>query len=227
MKRKDLTLVLLFLGMLFISSCSNDERIVYSCNKGINDYIINNLDEIHCLTRSEWLNNEESYKNPIFSAFTPEQKIQFWNEKLGETLLLDWNESEIAHIQKALDFVNDPDNYIYFDVSYTKSDDELDLFDTFFYKWFQYAYNELGWNKKIIASILATGNRVIDTQGNILTNNTEKMLSSSEVRSCNCNRSAIGDFCTNASCEGSECVESVNGCGLLLIQSCNGICEPF
>ncbi len=209
---------------LLMSSCSQDDEITYSCNEEVNNFIVENLGEIKKMTRSEWLNSEEEMKNPIFGAFSPKQKIEFWREKLAETLLLDWNELEKEHIHKMLEFVENPDNFIYFSTRESKSEEEIERFEIFMYKWTEYAYDVLKWNKLQIGAIVASGNRLVDTKGKVLVNNVKRVKSVSESK-CNCNTSIIGDFCSGSTtCETTNCIEQ-NYCGLLLLQKCNGECR--
>jgi len=210
--------------VLLMSSCSQDDEMTYCCNEEINNFIVENLGEIQKMTRGEWLNSAEEMKAPIFGAFSSEQKIEFWREKLTETLLLDWNDLEAEHIRKLLEFVENPDNFIYFNVHESKSEEEIEYFEIFMYKWTEYAYDVLNWNKQQIGAIIASGNRLIDTKGRLLVNNVKRVKSVSENK-CNCNITVIGDFCSgSATCEDTDC-EEVPYCGIFLLQMCNGECR--
>ncbi len=179
------------------------------------------------MTRSEWLSSEEEKKGPIFGAFNPEQKVSFWKEKLNEVLLLEWNELERRHIQKMLDFVENPDNFCYFDTSVEKSEEEADYFDIFMINWVEYAYDTLRWSKEQIVAIVASGNKMIDKTGQLQVNRVKRTKTASELQNCNCNRTWYGDFCglSGSTCEKVEC-NPVPYCGLLLLQECNGMCQP-
>ena len=212
---------------MFTSSCDQEEERIYCCNKEINDYVVEHLDNIQKMTRSEWLSCEEEKKGPMFGAFNPEQKVSFWKEKLNEVLLLEWNDLERKHIIELLDFVEDPDNLCFFNTGIEKTEEQTDFFDIFVIKWVEYAYETLKWNKHQVAAIVASGNKMIDKTGQLQINQVKRVKAASELQNCNCNQTWYGDFCGfNATCEDIDCYP-VPYCGFLLLQECNGMCEPL
>ena len=205
--------------LISLFSCQNEE--VYSCNEEVNEWIHSNLTEIRSMKRSEWKLLNENVKGPVFSAFTPQQKYVFWREKLNEVLKLGWTEKERNHLTNLTDFVNQ--NERFFDIDNKATDTEMENIYVFLFKWERYAMKELGWNKKIIGSIVATGNKVINTEGGVeRSNETEKIVKSSG-ENCNCNQTY--DFCSSSEICRNKICDTQPYCGWFLMSECNGLCE--
>lgn len=214
---------LLLLMITFLSSCNYD--IVYSCDENINDWVHDNLNAIQVMTRSDWNKIEEKFKIPVYRAFTLEQKVVFWNEKLADLLLLEWSDNEKIHIQSLITFINEHQHFLN---GYTLlSDDEKNVFDLFFHQWIYTAQNELKWNNKLLYAILATGHSLVDNKGTLdIYKNRSALLSYGES---NCNCSTASDWCTpsNWDCLKVPCVETSHGCGTLLVYLCDGRCGGY
>lgn len=52
MVKKNAFVVVLF--TLLMVSCNKDTEMIYSCNETINNWVEENLDEIHLMTRADW-----------------------------------------------------------------------------------------------------------------------------------------------------------------------------
>lgn len=214
--------------MFFISMylCSCNQETVYSCNESIDKWVHENLSEIQVMSRSEWNNLEEEFKIPAYRAFTLQQRIDFWNEKLTDILSLEWSKEETDHINSLIDFINEHHHFLN---GYSfMSDDEKNVFDLFFYQWMDKAKTDFRWPNKLLYAILASGNTLLDTNGTLSTNqtNNKKTPFSVDPKSqCNCSQSS--DWCISSfasySCEDHECEEG-DGCGTLFVYNCNGLC---
>jgi hypothetical protein bacD2_10672 len=219
---KRITFALLTFLFAF-ASCEQDTEPVYSCNKDANAWVKKNLTKVQKMKRSEWQVMEEEYGRAAYNAFTPEQKLRFWEEKIGQTLKLPWNEKEIAHIHLLKDYII---NHAYIFENRELSNEEKDEFELFFYEWTKNAQQELGWTKKTIGAIAASGYDVEDKQGNIKTTRSKNMslatMSTATESKCHCN--IEHSFCEIWECQKSNCEDSAHGCGWLLVQSCNGRC---
>lgn len=224
-------------GGLLLSSCSNEfDESVYSCNKTVNHWVVENLPQIKKMTRSEWKQLPIEVSSATYVAFTPEQKFAFWKEKFQEIKTLPWQKEEIEHIEKAEDFFyNNPCLW----ATEEMTDEDLDRVDLFCYKWSKYAEEHLKWNKIIIYSILGTGYTPTDTQGTIVLKTTKSIKSvplpggnleignggETELWDCNCNiNSAISCALAGPPCEKASCNYNGRSCGWFWSQPCNGRC---
>ena len=218
MKKFFYTAFLLF--VLLFSSCQ-EEKQTYSCDPTIDQWVKNNLDEIQSMTRATWKTLPENFKGATFGAFTPQQKITFWKERLNVILELDWNTKEQEHIQKLHFMVQE--NPLWFDVS-NRTEEIEDAMAIAAYSWIQYAKENLHWDKRTIGGIIASGNDLVDKTGLLEINpDHSQQLSTRSESNCNCNQTY--DFCSGVEdkCKDSSCKE-VNMCGWLLLSKCNGSC---
>lgn len=212
----------LFLAVCFVFCISSCQEESYSCDPEVNKWVNSNLKEIKIMTRSEWQNLDEKVKSGCFVAFSQQQKIDFWNSKLNETLGLNWSDQEAQHIELMIRFINEHPEY--FDFSREKTDEEIEVFELFTYAWKQKAEKQLGWSKTLIGGIIATGNRLLDKKGTIQITPSIAMTKLDGESNCNCSTSS--DWCSGSvDCESSSCDESNHGCGTLLVYSCDGRCN--
>ena len=221
----------LFASLTFFS-CSQDEEI-YSCDKGINDWVKENLIDIQQMDRNDWLQLDEKYKTGAFIAFEPKQKQEFWLQKIQEVLTFDWNETEKEHLELLYQIILD--NPIWF--SKDRTEKEYEEYDLFQYEWIEYAQEQLGWSMQLIGAITATGNKMLNMEGELQFNTYSaiRLKDDSELPNCDCNQ--MSNFCPNQKpyCNNSSykdktgkkieiCKEKLIGCGFGLIGPCNGLC---
>ena len=57
------------------------------------------------MSRSNWLEADAELSVPMYRAFKPEQRFNFWMEKFKEVKQLPWSDAELAHISDAEDFL--------------------------------------------------------------------------------------------------------------------------
>lgn len=217
--------------MVLITSCSQSEEIFYSCDKTQDEWVKENLSEIRQMTRSEWLQVDESMADPIYRAFTPQQRIDFWRERFDEIMELPWNDAELAHIQSLIDFMNSNLHIFYGNLS-TEDEDAMDLFA---YKWQQYAVEQLGWEENVGLIIMMSGDKLKNTKGDIEKTSTglysratisTRSESGTILTTCDCNDARlINDCFPSRKCYDGGCKFVDSGCGLLKGKSCNGLCE--
>lgn len=231
MRRLFLFLMAVFASITFVA-CSQDDDVVYSCDKSVDSWVKEHLPEIRSMTRSEWMELPASVDRAAYVAFTPEQKLAFWRDKFAEVLAMSsWSEAEVAHIRKAANFIETHVD-IFADGGLTSS--EEDELDTFFYKWKKYGQEQLGWDKEVAYYIAASGLPMPErgNDGNVTP--TTKGSDHFEVydptsSSCDCNLNH--DFCwgssMSGSCHNSDCDDSTIGCGWVWLQDCNGECDPM
>lgn len=215
----------MLISLVGITLCSCNNENIYSCNDAIDEWVHDNLSEIRVMSRAAWTTLDEEVKAPVYRAFTNQQRVDFWAKKLEELLLLDWNEVEKEHIVSAYSFIKTNPHFL--DGYNILSDEEKNKFDLFFYKWIEKGKAELHWSMELMYGIIASGNRLIDKRGTLLTtvNQTGSraaVLSTSESE-CNCSKSS--DWCTpsNVFCDDAVC-DIVGGCGTFWSSDCDGRC---
>lgn len=207
-----------------MQSCSGTDQDLYSCDPAVNEWVSSHLQEIRKMSRQNWLNTSVEISGAIFSAFTQEQKIKFWKEKLETVKRLDWSQKEVEHINKIEEFIDNNTNLFN---SVPLTDEQEDLLEAFFYKWYNYGIEVLGWKENVGIAIAGSGYTLLDKEGNLeLPSGKEIMVLSSEVESCTCSTGA-SIFCFvsgEGTCDDADCTEG-NYCGWLLLQRCDGRCS--
>lgn len=196
---------------------------VYSCDPEVDTWVKKNLRDIRVMTRSEWNELDEDYKGGAYGAFTPEQKQQFWLEKLDHAMELDWTIEEKEHIAALKNAVIE--NPIWLNPERTETDYEA--YQLFEYKWVEYAQEVLGWTTEQIAGIAYSGNNLLNTQGLVLkTEESMNKLKSSSERNCDCHPTESAMFmCMGRICVVGNCNPTVWKCGLFWAAPCVGLCQ--
>lgn len=216
------------IAILVFTSCSQDEEF-YSCDPDVDQWTKEHLSEIKTMTRSNWLEVEgEDYKKAVYIAFTPDQEILFWKEKLSEVLELDWNSEERNHIKLLINYIEQ--NPELFD----DMNSDKDSFEKFVYLWLERAREELKWDDSIIYAIAVSGERMIDTKGTLGTINSRSLTPTSKTKSdCTCNGGinvcGPGNITAFYVCEQPDggCEIIPKSCGFLFQSECNGDCVLY
>ena len=120
----------------------------------------------------------------------------------------------------------DNNKYI-FDLRLSEQDNELtDDFRVFMYKWKKYAYNELGWSKKLIISLIQSGYDLLDRDGTLSVNSSIALSRSIQItdrvfRFCDCNGEyePWGDY---HYCAVWVACAKKNFCGDFFLYECDG-----
>lgn len=216
------TIVVVITFGFVMSACSGDEPR-YSCNAEVDKWVREHVEEIHSMTRADWLESDAEFSIPIYRAFTPEQRVDFWRKKFQELYKLAWSAGELSLIKEAESFFEEHLN-MFGDEG--PSERQLDDTDLFIYKWSEKARREFSWTDQMIRSIIASGDKVLDTKGTVYHNSQavgSVLLSSSE--SCNCHVHSLFTCDQQTACETAKCNESSIGCGGFFFYSCDGRCE--
>jgi hypothetical protein len=230
MKKISFLIMSLLLSLCLFSCTNEEEEIRYSCNEDVNNWVKSNIDKIRVMSRSDWEQYDETVGVAIYRAFSQSQRINFWLEKVEELKNLNWSDEEIAHIQKIEGFINS-NNQLFRGEELTN--DEVEKIEEFFYVWSRDAQDKFGWTNKVITGILVSGNRMIDTSGNLASASTGKrqnpLINSTPPPTptngnCNCNQGSAFTCIDAGTCESGKCDSTSLGCGALLLFSCNGIC---
>lgn len=222
--------IIALVAVMVLYSCSQDEE-VYSCNKDVDKWVKENIDEIRSMTRLQWCQLDYAVSAATYVAFTQSQKIDFWKAKLSEVKELNWTKAELAHIQRVEDYImSNPEVFN----GRKLSEDRQDEIEIFFVKWAKYAEKNLRWTKKTIAAIVCTGYKVVDTNGTLQMpskNESVRLLSAPYMAPvteapCNCNKESLVSCILDPfrDCDSSNCKEEVEGCGFLMRFPCDGTC---
>lgn len=229
------SIIIIFMGIvicLSFTSCSN-EKLIYSCDPEINEFVKSNLSEIQALTRSEFIQVKESLQLPFFKALSSEKKQSIWLGKLDELLKLDWTPLERSHIELAYNKIHDNLGW-YSDPS--KYEDEIDIFC---YKWQEYAQDELGWDNTTIYYTIINPNPIAKSESNkcrFIRNDVSGMNgipgvklmgeSPEEPPTKNCTCSTKSNNCGTTGimkCKKWNCI-ATRGCGSFGVEVCDGGC---
>lgn len=224
MKKNILSICLVFFSLL-LYSCSSEEEI-YSCDPNVDQAVKDNLEEIHKMNRADWLDiSDYQMQRAVYNAFTAEQKHAFWISKLTNVLEFDWNAGEKEHIQKLMDYAT----VTLFERKLSKED------EIFFYKWNDYAKEELDWDMQVIGAMTHTGLSMVDMKGTLIGIPVAKSATKTTKswgEACGC--SVSSDWCGGHIGGGTEiikyCEKGANGCyetsrcGTLLMYTCDGDC---
>ena len=192
---KLLSYLIILLGVI---SCETKDTI-YSCDPEINKEIELRLAEIKLMSRSDIINRPMSVQRAYFNAFSKEQRAEYWLSKIDESLKLPWSQKEKDHITQISTFIKN-NKYIYENKSYSDENTQ-EMIDLFIYKWKEYAKDSLSWEDKIINSLIGSGYKLKNKNGDLIINLEEASsdLSRSETDyKCHCNKSA--DYCGSLGC---------------------------
>lgn len=234
MKTKSLLFGTLCLCVVF-SSCQKD-NLLYSCDPQADAWVKQNITNTQLMTRSSWLELDvnESTKRAAYVSFSPETKKQFWQNKVLEVIeQFEWNDKEIEHLTLLLNYIDQTNVF-----EKIGTDDDFELF---VYKWQEDAIDKLGWTKKLIYSITASGDKLTNKEGDIQISSAiiispSVVMTNSETGSgSSCACSQLSDFCdifgeipsNVVSCNhnNSNCTTTGSGCGIFFEFSCDGICS--
>lgn len=222
-------------ALSLLTACGHTEE-PFSCDADIDSWVKESLAEVRVMTRSEWLELEDTEtERACYRAFTTEQRQKFWIDKLNEVLSLDWNDKEGKHIEEMLSFVAGNERIF----SETHSDmDFEDIVDKFIYLWIEEGKEQLGWSDKIVYAIIATGNIMEDKHGNISNINYRQNIETRADADCGC--STESDWCNFGmlqdeffpypivkECETGNCKTVGASCGTLYRYDCNGKCKTY
>ncbi len=211
-------------ALLLLISC--DDEPMYSCDEQTDRWVKENMEFVRNIDRDSFLTYSNAKKRAMYRAFTPEQRISMWKEKLNEVKMLSWNEKELSHITKLEEFI-DMHKECFGDVQSGENDD---VFDLFFYQWQIYAIDSLGWSRQICIAIAGTPNRMKESkeiEGYDL-NAQKSTRAEEEEPDCECKDSWWQDFCGPAAghCERDPtCRVQSSGCGWIWRAECDGMCD--
>lgn len=222
-----------------LTSCDKNDEM-FSCDPATNVWATENRKSISSMTRADWIEIEGEEKGrAAYRAFTPEQRYDFWVDKINEVLTLDWSDKEKKHLADLLSHIQEHPEIFVHD---TPGLDDETL--KFLYLWEEKAREDFKWTTATLYAILATGHKMIDKSGVLEIPFSSNDISKTNTRSSDdCGCSTVSDWCNgranmidsdlpptvsvqvHAECIGGGCAASNFGCGTLLRYRCNGNCE--
>jgi hypothetical protein len=212
-------ILLIALITIFLLSCQQSD-FEFSCDPEINEFVINNREELAKITTKEFASYDLRLQKAIYNSWDYQKKKEAWIDKLQYTLnSISFSEDEVAHIQKLIRHIEL--NY-FFKKNIEKNREARSQFAN---EWINYSINKLGWSDQFIAFLvyrLYTNQEQFDAELSVLKTIRAAVHVNSESGSCDCNSSA--DFCGNGiTCNSGGCA-TTGGCGWLWTKSCNGSC---
>lgn len=222
----------LFICFILVSTVcySCQEEPTYSCMPEVNEIVKENLSEIRTMTRAQWLKIEgHELQRGCYAAFIPEQKFDFWYEKMQEVLNLEWNMEERKHLEALIKYITDTPQI--FDTNCKES--LMNEWLKFVYCWQDIAKNKLNWSPIVLYGIGLSGQRMINTQGELElapSIQATTRLAPGVERTCTCSSrqdfcDPTGEFQQKCRTDGAfECNVNPKNCGWFWGFDCDGNC---
>lgn len=213
------------------TSCSKDVK--YSCDPEVDAWAKENIEDIRTMTRTQFLDLSVAYQQAAYSVFSADKKIDVWSAKCAELLELPWTDLEKDHINALLTLIKENDSWWY-QQERANSKRELEaiadevMIKT--YRWTEYAYETLGWDKDLVRAIIASPGQLMDTKGKLRTGKNELsgsiLIKTRGESTCDCSRSS--DWCSGYNQCGKGCIRGNTPydwvCGTFLMYRCDGVC---
>ncbi len=200
-------------------SCQK-EKSLYSCDPAIELWVKKSLPVINKMQSSDILKLDPSIQVPVFRAFSSDQRLGVWLNRIDQILLLGWTEKERLHLidlRKSLTAERFSDEVV-------RDTEKFQKIKNYEKEWVNYGINELGWTKAMIGNMFAR----IDTPNEKINNLKNGNLNPSIVDPHECKCSTYDDYCpVLGSCISGGCIITSWGCGLLFGYMCNGNCSLF
>lgn len=119
-----------------------------------------NKDKIMKMTRSEWLKlPTDGIRRATYTMFTPEQRVQFWKDKLTDIAADDkFSEEEKSHVMKLHDFVVSHQDLFTGRPITPEQETEVNMFMK---GWMQTAERQFKWSRRMVYSIAASGEEIM------------------------------------------------------------------
>lgn len=119
-----------------------------------------NKDKIMKMTRSGWLKlPTDGIRRAAYTRFTPEQRVQFWKDKMTDIAADDkLSEEEKSHVMKLHDFIVCHQDL--FTGKPITPEQETEV-NTFMEDWMQTAERQFKWSRRMVYSIAASGEEIM------------------------------------------------------------------
>jgi len=196
---------------IYFSSCSKNNKDVFSCDPGINDFVHQNIYRLGGINRADLASYSTlDSQIAIFRALSNDRKISIYTEKINLIMNSDsLTSAEKNHLQSMIDFMK-PE---YFDENYNH------VVDSFEVQWQNYARTQFNWdNKKIF---LYSQTWLTETE---IMNLARPNIPPNTTPNCNCLSDWACSLATQECNKGVSCNIS-GGCGFWGTMKCKGRCN--
>jgi len=204
--------------IIILLSCQHLET-EFSCNPEINEFVIENQEELSQITIEELSSYDIKLQRAIFNSWNYQKKRKVWIDKLSYVLKNEsFTKAEIDHIHLLIQHINE--NYF----TDEKIRGNLALRSLFANEWINYAMNKLGWPEEFVAFMvyrLYTDQTQFEAELSGLRSLGTDITTNSEG-DCDCN--IENDFCDTLDCRSTGCNTTPSGCGWLWSMPCDGNC---
>jgi len=211
MKTKFLMLFLL----VVLSSCSNDDKAVYSDDSRINNWVKENRSDFSNIVLEEISNYHGEEQRAIFRLIDSKNRKEIWLNKVN--ILIKKYPSQSIVFNDLLKFI---ENYN-FEKNLTKDD------VVFFKELIEKGRKEFNWNDEFIGITLCSFEYYNSNHNyNIFSKVDGGGIGGEDgdLPTCNCKWGgmfACGSLDCKSNCED----DGKKGCGFLLMETCTGICD--
>ncbi|MCB2207299.1 MAG: bacteriocin fulvocin C-related protein [Bacteroidetes bacterium] len=219
-------LSILSILLFILSSCQKSESHRYSCDEEINCFVVENLDKISDMNRKDLITYNIEYQRAMFRAMSPENRYSCWNDKLFETLKLEWSQDEFDHIIK----LRNEMSVGWFNEEKLSNPNYKNIIDAYLRNWIETGINEIGFSEGIVYSIVVTLD--LYSEDNKLVDYMKAVEEADRDIFGTCTCSTTSDWCdisgygTSQKCKlhHDNCTYSSLGCGTLWTSPCDGKC---
>ena len=160
---KCVAIALMMLATQMLAFGQNQSSQSGSATVEPDEWVATHLDEIHQMTRADWLKLDYPLSKPVFVAFTPTQKEAFWRDKIQEVLALEWSDAERAHIKECLAWME-----THREMFSGSNKAILQESEDFFLEWAAEGIEKFRWSKHLPAAIAVAGNRMTNKNGDLI-----------------------------------------------------------
>jgi len=219
--KRNLTLSVLALMVFFTSfvSCRKDAELSYSCDPGINEFVLVNLQKWEGISLTEINQYGIDTQRAIFNAISTENCAALWHEKID--FLIANKVFEEQYNENLNELKSRLSSHVYGDSVLTYG------INSYISERFQSKVN----NDTLI--LYAFYRLTIDSYANFVTMNFEipdpYANDYAGLKNCKCSTSSSGsvlpDCLPSYTCSAGGCNKKSWGCGELFLYSCNGLCK--
>ncbi|MDO4957208.1 MAG: bacteriocin fulvocin C-related protein [Bacteroidales bacterium] len=214
---------LLFIVCIFtLTSC--EKNVIYSCNPEVNEWVQDNVQLIKKMDRTSWKKVTDIEKRAaIYVAFSPQQRKQFWIEKINEMLKMPFLPEELTHIKRLFYIIEE---YPYmFENEMIETEEQKEERELVIQDWIQTGISSFGWSESFVADMVASGEELQLEGGTLKKTGTGpgSVDDNPERGTCNCDKDQFFPWCKF--CENGTCNKQPTGCGFFLAYKCDGLCD--
>lgn len=205
------TKILMLFFLAFLSSCTNDDKTIYSDDSKVNSWVKENRNKFSDISLDEISSYKGEEQRAIFRLIDSENRKEIWLEKVNKLVNLYPEQSSI--FKELLGFVK---NYNFVD---NLNEDEVVFFNTIIEK----GRTKYNWNDEFIGITLCSFEFYNSSHDyNIFARTV--FTHEGDEPTCNCKWGGMF-ACGSMDCESGCEDDGKKGCGFLFMQTCTGVCK--